>query len=188
LSTEIRTRHHARRYARALLDVALQQGDPEALRRELRETVALLAAQKELRSALEHPALSAEVKRKVVGAVWGGRGGSPILLRLLGLLADRGRTSLLAAIEESFTALWNAHRGVVAAEAVAAVPLDEAQTRAVAEALRRATGKDVELQARADRALLGGLLVKMAGRTYDGTVRGRLRALRQRLVGQPGNP
>jgi F-type H+-transporting ATPase subunit delta len=68
------------------------------------------------------------------------------------------------------------------------VPLDDGQTRAVAEALRRATGQEVELVTRADPALLGGLLVNMAGRTYDGTVRGRLRALRERLVGQAGNP
>ena len=95
---------------------------------------------------------------------------------------------LLPAIEESLGVLWNAQRGVMAAEAVSAVALDEAQTRAVAEALRKATGKDVELQTRTDPALLGGILVKMAGRTYDGTVRGRLRALRQRLVGQAGNP
>lgn len=176
----------ARRYARALLDVALQQGDPEALRRELRETAALLAAQKDLRSALEHPALSAEAKKKVIGAVWGTRA-SPILRRLLGLLADRGRIALLGAIEGSFTALWNAHRGVVAAEAVSAAALDEAQTRAVAETLRKATGKDVELATRVEPALLGGLMVKMAGKTYDGTVRGRLRGLRQRLVGEARN-
>ena len=177
----------ARRYARALLDVALQQGDPEALRRELRGATALLAAQKDLRSALEHPALPAEAKRKIVEAVWGRRG-SPVMARLMTLLAERGRTGLLPAIEESFSGLWNAHRGVMDAEAVSAVPLDESQTRAVAEALRRATGKDVELQTRADPALVGGLLVKMAGSTYDGTVRGRLRALRQRLVGPGGNP
>jgi len=177
----------ARRYARALLDVALQQGDPEALRRELREAAALLGGQKELRAALEHPALSAAAKTKLVQAVWGGRG-SVLLARLMTLLAERGRTPLLAAIEESFTALWNAHRGTVAAEAVSAVPLDEAQTRAVVEALRRATGKDVELQARVDPTLLGGLVVKMAGRTYDGSVRGRLKSLRARLVGQAGNP
>jgi F-type H+-transporting ATPase subunit delta len=176
-----------RRYARALLDVALQQGDPEALRSELREAAALVDAQKELRSALEHPALKAEAKRKLVEAVWG-RAGSKLLSRLLGLLAERGRIGLLPAIGESFSALWNAHRGVVAAEAVSAVPLDEAQTRALAETLRRATGKEVELRARTDQALVGGLLVRMEGRTYDGTVRGRLRALRQRLVGQAGNP
>ena len=178
----------ARRYARALLDVAGQQGAAaEALRRELREATALLAAQPDLRKALEHPALPAERKRKVVGAVWG-RGTSPIMVRLLDLLVERGRMELLPAIEESFSALWNAQRGVVAAEAVSALALDEAQTRAVAEALRKATGKDVELQTRTDPALLGGILVKMAGRTYDGTVRGRLRALRQRLVGQAANP
>jgi len=177
----------ARRYARALLDVALQQGDPEALRHELSAAAAVLESHAELRSALEHPALSAGARRKLVEAVWEGRG-SKILVRLLALLAERGRTALVPAIEESYGALWNAHRGVVAAEAVSAVPLDEAQTRAVAEALRKATGQEVELQARADPALVGGLLVKMAGRTYDGTVRGRLRALRQRLVGPAGNP
>jgi F-type H+-transporting ATPase subunit delta len=177
----------ARRYARALFDVALQQGDPEALRREIRDAVAVLASHKDLRAALEHPALSSEAKKKLAEAVWAGRS-SPLLARLLGLLADKGRMELLGAIEESFGALWNAHRGVVAAEAVSAVPLDEGQTRAVTEALRRATGKDVELQTRADPALQGGILVKMAGMTYDGTVRGRLRALRQRLVGQAGNP
>ena len=177
----------ARRYARALLDVVQQQGDPQSVRRELREATALLAAQNDLRTALEHPALPAEGKRKVVEAVWG-RGASPLIVRLLTLLAERGRIGILPAIEDSFSALWNAQRGVVTAEAISAVALDEAQTRAVAEALRKATGKDVELQTRTDPALLGGILVKMAGRTYDGTVRGRLRALRQRLVGQAGNP
>jgi F-type H+-transporting ATPase subunit delta len=177
----------ARRYARALVDVALQQGDPEALRRELREAAALLAAQPELRSALFHPVLSAESKKKLVEAVWGRRS-SKVMARLMALLAERGRVGLLPAIEESFGALWNAHRGAVSAEAVSAGPLDEAQKRALVETLRQATGKEVELQSTTDPALLGGLVVKMAGRTYDGSVRGRLKSLRERLVGQSGNP
>jgi len=177
----------ARRYARALLDVALPQGDPESLRRELGEARATIDAHKELRAALEHPALPSESKRKLVAALWGGRG-SKILGRLLDMLAERGRFPLLPAIEEAFTALWNVHRGVVSAEAVSAVPLDEAQTRAVAEALRKATGKEVELRTRTDAAVLGGVLVNMAGSTYDGTVRGRLRALRRRLVDPAGHP
>jgi F-type H+-transporting ATPase subunit delta len=177
----------ARRYARALLDVALQQGDPQALRRELREAKELLAAEEALRSALTSPALPGEAKRKLVEALWGKRA-SEVMTRLMALLAERGRTSLLPAIEESFGALWNAHRGAVAAEAISAAPLDEGQTRALVETLRRATGREVELQARTDAALLGGLVVKMAGRTYDGSVRGRLRSLRQRLVGHEENP
>ena len=176
----------ARRYARALLDVAVQQGDPEAVRRELSEATALMAAQAELRSALLSPALPGEAKNKLLDAVWGPRV-SKLTARLMALLAERGRIGLLGAIEESFGALWNAHRGAVAAEAVSAVPLDEAQTRALAETLRRATGKEVELQVRTDAALLGGLMVSMAGRTYDGSVRGRLKSLRARLVEQAAN-
>jgi F0F1-type ATP synthase delta subunit len=40
----------------------------------------------------------------------------------------------------------------------------------------------VELSARAAPEVLGGLLVRMGGKTYDGTVRGRLQALRESLV------
>ena len=176
----------ARRYARALLDVAVQQGDPEALRRELREATALLAAQADLRAALFRPTLPGEAKKKLVEAVWG-RSASKVMARLMALLAERGRIGLLPAIEESFGALWNAHRGTVTAEAISAAPLDEAQQRALVETLRRATGKEVELQGKTDPALLGGLVVKMAGRTYDGSVRGRLKSLRERLVGQADN-
>lgn len=182
----VQSRGVARRYARALLDVALQQGDAEALQRELRDAAALLAREGELRAALEHPALPLEAKKKVVEAVFASRG-SKLLARLMALLAERGRIALVPDIGAAFAAAWNAQRGVVAAEAVSAAPLDEGQTRAVADALRRATGKEVELTARADPALLGGLMVKMAGRTYDGSVRGRLLALRQRLTGRAGH-
>jgi F-type H+-transporting ATPase subunit delta len=71
----------------------------------------------------------------------------------------------------------------VAAEAVSATPLDEPQTRAVAKALGAATGRQVDLSARVDPRLLGGMLVKMEGRTYDGSVRARLTALKRTLAG-----
>ena len=86
-------------------------------------------------------------------------------------------------VAAAYAKLWNAQRGVVAAEAVSAVPLDAAQTRDVAKALGAATGREVDLPARVDPRLLGGMLVKMEGRTYDGSVRGRLLALRRTLAG-----
>jgi F-type H+-transporting ATPase subunit delta len=75
---------------------------------------------------------------------------------------------------------------VLAAEAVSAVPLDEAQTRAVTEALRAAAGREIDLRARVDPRLLGGMLVEMEGRTYDGSVRARLVALRRAMAGTGG--
>ena len=176
----------ARRYARALLDVALEKGVAEPLRAELAGMVALIAAHPDLAAILAHPAVSAERKRKVVGAVAASAKASDLLTRLLTLMGERDRLPLLPMVAAAYAKLWNAHRGVVAAEAVSAVPLDETQFRAVASALAAASGREVDLSARVDPRLLGGMLVKMEGRTYDGSVRARLRALRRTLAGTEG--
>jgi F-type H+-transporting ATPase subunit delta len=172
----------ARRYARALLEVAFQaaDGDPARLRRELDEAVQLLESQRELDDALGSPAVPLDAKRKVVEAVW--REASPLLRRLLSLLVERGRTALLPAIAATYRQLWNAARGVLPAEATSAEPLSAEELGAVERAVGRAVGRDVELTAAVDPEVLGGLLVRVGGQVYDGTVRGRLRALRERLA------
>ena len=175
----------ARRYARALLDVAQDQANPAAVREELRALRRLLEQHAELAEALAHPALAAEKKRGVLGAAFANKLSGPVM-RLLELLVERGRLGLLPAIESAYAALFNAQRGVAAAEAVSAVPLDAQDRHALKTALERASGLEIELATREDPALLGGLLVRVGGRSYDGSVRERLRALRERLrAGQP---
>jgi F-type H+-transporting ATPase subunit delta len=178
------SRTAARRYAEALLDVALEKKiSPEALRQELRSAVALLRAHKEVAMALSHPALGSEGRKKLVAAIWGQGKTSELFLRLLDLLASRNRLSLLPAVEELFSARWNAQRGVAAAEAVAAIELEESQQKALAAVLRKVAGREVELETRVDPAVLGGVRVSVGGRTYDGTVRAQLQSLRRRLAG-----
>lgn len=171
----------ARRYARALLEVALAQGDPGELGRELQQAVELLDAQPEIQKVLVHPAISTERKRLIAGAVF--KDASDLFSRLLQLLVARERTLLLPDVAEAYATLWNTQRGVAAAEAVTASALAPEQAGALATALGRATGKTVELKNAIDPEVLGGVLVKMEGRVFDGTVRGRLKSLRQQLVG-----
>jgi len=172
----------ARRYARALLDVAQARKD-DGLRADLERLAALYAAHGELRHVLLHPALPAEKKRAVVAALWPG-GPSELLLRLLDLLVARDRVELLPLIAQAHGRLWNAQRGVVEAEAVSARELGEDEARGVSAAVSRVTGRQVELKRRVDPSLMGGLLLRMEGRIYDGSVRARLRALRERLAGE----
>jgi F-type H+-transporting ATPase subunit delta len=176
----------ARRYARALLDVATEKKQEEPLRAEIEAMAALIAGHRDLAGLLSHPAVSAERKRKLAGAVAERAGASELMRRLLALLGERDRLALLPDIGAAYVSLLNARRGVVAAEAVSATPLDEAQARAVTEALASLTGREVALTSRVDPALRGGMLVKMEGRTYDGSVRARLAALRHRLSGADG--
>ena len=180
----------ARRYSRALLEAAKEPArgndtrapSPLVLANELRESAALLERTPELRQALFDPLLPAARKRGLVEAVWAKAGASPLLLRLLGLLVQNARLDLLPEIEVAFRAAWNAERGVVEAEVVTAVALADAQRDAIAKALSGISGLGVDLETRLDPKVLGGVLVKMAGKSYDGTVRGRLKALKSRLV------
>jgi F-type H+-transporting ATPase subunit delta len=176
----------ARRYARALLDVAGAHGADAvlALRDELRVFAPVLAGHPELAAALSHPGVAAEQRQRLLAVVAERAGASDILRRLLDLLAARDRIALLPDVVEAYAGLANAARGVVSAEVVSAVPLPEQQKLALGAALRDG-GTAVELRERVDPDLVGGLLVRSGGRTYDGSVRTRLAALRRRLSG-PG--
>lgn len=172
----------ARRYARALLDVALEQAAAAGLREELRDAQLLLEGQRELLKLLAHPALANDKKKSVLRAVFSGRA-SPLLLRLIEMLLDRQRIALLPAIREAYNSLWNAQRKVAAAQAVSAQPLAASERQALEQALEQTTGLGIELETREDPSLLGGLLVRIGGRTYDGSLRAQIRALRARLTG-----
>jgi F-type H+-transporting ATPase subunit delta len=173
----------ARRYARALVDVAVSTRAAEKLRPELAEAAALVRSNPELARALTHPAVPIDARKRLIASIWERRGASPLLVRLLTLLAERGRTSLLPTIEQAFGELYNARRGVIGARAVSAVPLEDRQVEALRAALSRARGREVELATTMSPSVIGGLVVTMDGRTYDGSVRGRLAALRHRLEG-----
>lgn len=170
----------ARRYARALLDVAERQGPNAALalRDELRAFAAIVAGHPELQRALVHPGVGSEAKARLLAAVAEGAGASSLLRRLVEVLAGRDRAGLLGDVAEAYAGLANAAQGIVCAEAVSAVALPEAQRRSLAAAL----GDAVELRTRVEPGVLGGLLVRVAGKTYDGTVRTRLDGLRRRLA------
>jgi F-type H+-transporting ATPase subunit delta len=183
------SRPHARRYARALLDVALAQpkdGAPETVREDLETLAAVLQEHRELGGILQNPAVGVDAKKKIATGLAAKTNATAIVRRLLDLLADRDRLSLLPQIAEAFAEVWNAHRGVTAAEAVSAVELPPPQTTALASALGKVAGGEVELRSRVDPQVLGGLVVRMGGKTYDGSVRGRLAALRETLQGRAG--
>ena len=174
----------ARRYARAVLDVAAAQGSPvaAALVGELSAVAALFEKNDELRRVLLSPGLGSDARRRVLANILTQAGASTLLARLVDLLARHDRVGLLPALAEEYADALNRREGRVSAQAVSAVPLAEAQRAALAQALGSAVGRNVELEARVDPAVLGGVRVTVGGRTYDGTVRSRLAALRERLV------
>ena len=128
----------ATRYARALFDVALAEGqDLDQIGRELSETVALVSGNGELARALTHAAIPAARKRAVVEALLSHSSVNVLLARTLLLLADRDRLALLPRLRRAFRSRLMDHQQVVRAEVTTAMELPADRVRRCSRAWRR---------------------------------------------------
>lgn len=176
----------ARRYARALLEIARERGDATLLDRWAAQldTMAQVVSAPELAHPLENPAIQVEAKQRLVrGALEAAIPGlDPVLGNLAMLLVARGRMALMPAIAEAFRAALNELRGIENAEVTTAIPLDEELRRRFARELSRATRRQVALETRVDPSILGGVILRVGDKLLDASVAGRLAALRRQLV------
>ena len=166
------------RYALALFDLAKDEKRIPAVETDLKSIKAMLAASADLRTLLGSPKFNAEAKGKGLTAVAAKAKFNSTTQKFLGLLAANGRAGLLASVITSFEALTAIHRGAVSAEVTSAVALTPAQRKDIAAALRKALGKDPEIETRVDPSILGGLKVKVGSRLYDASLKSKLDQLK----------
>ena len=177
-------RGSATRYARALFDVALHERvDLETLHQELAGFSALVTGHEALQRALMSPAVPPARKRAVVDALFD-RGGrlNPILGKLMAMLADRDRLTLLPELSAAFERRLNEHRHVVHAELSTAVEIPADRVEALKEGLAQATGREVRMETRVDPALVGGAVARIGSMVYDGSVTTQLQKLKRALI------
>lgn len=176
-------RASARRFARALFDVARSEGhDLEQIRAELSAVAALVAGSEPLARVLGSPAIPAARKRAVVEQLLARSPVSAPLARTLLLLADRNRLALLADLAEAYHERLLDHQQVVRAEITTAVPLPPDRASALQEGLARASGREVRLDVRVDPDLVGGAVARIGSTVYDGSLVTRLERLKHRLT------
>lgn len=172
----------ARRYARALFQLASEEGAVERTREELDAMAALLAESSELRHALFRPLHPVAERRAVLENVAEPLGTSRTLQHFYSYLVDQRRLVDFDAIREEFRRLADEAAGRTHAEVVSASPLRSEQLDRLRDALTRRTGQQVQIRARVDPALLGGVVAKVGGLTFDGSLRTQLAQLRSNLT------
>jgi F-type H+-transporting ATPase subunit delta len=102
---------------------------------------------------------------------------------LLRILFERKRVDLIPGVADAFAQRVRAHRGIELADVTTAVEIGEPEKALIAERLARRTGRTVELETHVDPAILGGVVARVGDQLFDGSVRGKLEALRKRLEG-----
>ena len=172
----------ALRYARALLDVAVKESaDLEKIEGDLQEFVDLLRAYPALEKVLLNPAVPVTRKRPAVEDLMARAKFSPILSKLLVMLAERDRLVLLPDVLASYRDRLMDYRQVARAEVTTATPLDAKKVQAIQAGLAKATGRTVTVTTKVDPAIIGGMVARVGTTVYDASIVHQLVRMKDRL-------
>ena len=171
------------RYARALLDVAVKEkADLELIENELSQFADLFKQYPLLEKVLLNPAVPVPRKRAAVADILAQAKFTPIVTKLLTLLADRDRLVLAPDLLAAYRDRLLDHRGVVRAEVTTATALDAGRTEAIQNGLAALTGRKVLLATTIDPSIIGGLVARVGSTVYDGSVARQLEKMKDRLA------
>jgi len=173
----------AGRYASALLDLARDERQIDAVSRSLDALASALVDSKDFGELVQSPLVSREEAGKALAALATELALDPITSNFLGVLAKNGRKGELRSIIRAFRRLAAEHRGETTAEIVTAYPLKDDQVAALKSQLRTRAGRDVNLDTSVDPNILGGIVVKLGSQMIDSSIRTKLNRLASAMKG-----
>jgi F-type H+-transporting ATPase subunit delta len=171
----------AGRYASALFSLAADARQTDAVAAALGSFDAMIAESPDLMRLVRSPVFSAADQLKALSAILDQAGVSGIAANFIKLVAAKRRLFAIRDMIADYGKLNDVFRGVTRAEVTSAAPLSDANIVALKEALRASSGKQVELTAKVDPAIIGGLVVKLGSRMVDGSLKTKLNAIRTRM-------
>ncbi|MGB3300847.1 MAG: ATP synthase F1 subunit delta [Phormidesmis sp.] len=164
-------------YAQALLSIAQSKDSVDAFSQTAAELLNLLKESDELSAFLSSPIADGKAKKAVLNQILGDEANSQIKNFLM-LLVDRGRVYLIEPILQQFQAKVRDLNQTVLAEVISAVELTNEQKETVRQKVQGMTqAKSVELAARIDPDLIGGVVIQIGSQVLDASIRGQLRRI-----------
>jgi F-type H+-transporting ATPase subunit delta len=175
----------ARRYARALLSLGLDEERHEKYGDELEMVVRALEESRDAGAILRNPGYSLEHRHAAVNAIASASKLSPMVLNFLHLLVRRQRIADLPAITRAYRAMVDLQEKRVRATVTAAEPLTKADLERLREAIAGMTGRTIILDSRTDPSIIGGVVTQVGATMFDGSLRTQLERMRETLKRAP---
>ena len=172
----------SRRYAKALVELGVEQKAVESFGDELAQVKDILSREELLRQLLDSPTLALEKKQAMLADLSKVLELTEGMDKFLGLLLSKGRLCYLEQIESNYRSLADELAGIMSAKITAASELDDVQKQAIATLLEKQTGKQVVVSVEVDANLIGGLQAEIGGRLFDGSVKTQLKRIEESLT------
>ncbi len=172
----------ARNYAEALFAAAEASGQTAAYGDLIDAVAGAIASDPRIALVLESPRVAKAAKGRMLAEALEGRAPAEFV-RFLQAVVRRGRQGLIGDIAVEYQGLLDITLNRVHAGVTTAVETDRALRDDIERRLSATLGKEVRGRFRADARILGGVVVRVGDRIYDGSLRRRLNVLRRRMLG-----
>lgn len=172
----------ARRFAKALIGVAREENKVDAYGKELRSVVAVFKGNEDLYKVLLNPMYKIEERRSLVGAVSGSLKLSEYVGRFIAILVETRNIRLLEAVAEAYSRLEDELSGRIRAVVEAPAEPGAALLDEIRKKIAEAAGKEVIISFKENKALLGGLIVRMENTVLDGSLKTQLELMKEKIL------
>jgi len=170
------------RYAKALLDVALEHNTAEQAGQELEGLKDWLDENQNVRAFFSLITVEKQAKKNVMLELLPHLGLSTFVSNLVKLLAENGRLHQIGEVVEAYRGVYRESQGIIGVDVATAADLDDSERDQIRQAIASGTGKQVILEESVDPEIIGGLRYRIGSTLYDGSVKSQLSQLKRSLI------
>ena len=171
----------AQRYAKALLDLALEKKALDDLDRDVSALSAAFKSIRDLQLFIQSPVITSSKKIQIMSALFAQQT-SALCLEFLKLVCRQRREALLPEIFTSYTQLRLQQQGIEKINLVSAVELDAATKSSIYKSVRAAWGASTVIEESVKSELIGGFIIRQGDRQWDHSVARQLQSIRKQLI------
>jgi F-type H+-transporting ATPase subunit delta len=168
------------RYAKAILDLAVENKVTEEVEKDIRRIHATITDSPELQEMLASPVLKGDVKRNALSAIFEGVNG--VTEGLISVLVANKRISILNDIAGKFIILNEARKGQGVTYVTTAVPLTADLEKKILGQVVKLTGHESVIQNKVDESIIGGFILRVGDLQYDASIANKLNNLRREFT------
>jgi F-type H+-transporting ATPase subunit delta len=170
----------ARVYARSLFEVARDQDKLDEVREQLGEFADAVEGDRALTTFFFSPYFSTDEKKD--GLHKAVDGAEPIFMNFLELLLEKHRMPAIHRIRREYDELWREEHKLLSVHVTSAVRLDEEVVKSLGDRISQQTGRQVDLTAKVEPDILGGIVLRVGNSILDASIRNRLEQLRRQVA------
>lgn len=171
----------SKRYAKAFYLTVKEDKQDAAAYADLNLISSVVKNTAEVGAFFANPLIGLELKKKALQEAIATSFQSKDTMKIIELLAENNRLSILPEVAIAFRNLMDAEMGITRGEVVSAEEMASEDKASLESQLAKTLGKKILLNYKTDRSLMGGVVVTVGGMKFDDTLKTHLKNMNDEL-------